>query len=144
MPGSHASDHHPAGRNSRIRMRVLDLLDAVRDVIVLADGDDPARRRHGTALGVEAPGPSRSDRSPAREWISKTCSWAAPPESRGRAVTGQHLVAAASTRPRTTRSLEGLVERTATDPAPLCARCSEPLARLKRDNRATFEGLRAS
>ena len=56
-------------------LRALDLPEDVRDVIVLADGDDPGEAAaRDCALALEAGGPPRAHRPPAAgEWISTTC-----------------------------------------------------------------------
>ena len=70
---------HPAwAALSTSGLRALDLPEDVRDVIVLADGDDP-----GEAAAQDAPGAGSGKAgacaSPARRkgWISTTCCWAA-------------------------------------------------------------------
>ena len=76
---------HPAwAALSTSGLRALDLPDDVRDVIVLADGDD-AGRGSGTRVraALEARRAPRAHRPSAdREWTSTTCFWAARRKSR--------------------------------------------------------------
>ena len=75
-----ATGHAAWAALSTSGLRALDLPDEVRDVIVLADGDDP-----GEAAARDAPGDGSGKvaafASPARRraWISTTCWWTARP-----------------------------------------------------------------
>ncbi len=75
---------HPAwAALSTSGLRALDLPKDVRDVIVLADGDDAgeAAARDCACAGSAKAGACASP-ARRREWISTTCCWAARPASR--------------------------------------------------------------
>ena len=90
MPRRHAGDR-PSGLGGAFDLgpRALDLPDDVRDVIVLADGDEPARRRRATARGAgSAKGVACASPARRRGWISTICLW-----SRTRIEEGARMTA---------------------------------------------------
>ena len=110
---------HPAwAALSTSGLRALDLPDDVRDVIVLADGDDPgeAAARDALCAGSARVGACASP-ARRRDWISMICWWAARPASGERAMSmtmrpTENLIAAAIDAAEEIRDpLEELVEQ---------------------------------
>ena len=132
-------------------LRALELPRDVRDVIVLADGDEAGEAAaRDCASRWKREGAACASPARRREWISTTCCWAARPAARRTAMNDienetENLIAERHRRGRGYSRPAGRLgrERAADPGAAFAPEVLERLAALKKEDRAAFEALRA-
>ena len=146
---------HPAwAALSTSGLLALDLPDDVRDVIVLADGDEAGKAAaRGAALRWKREGRRVRIAHPPQGLDFNDMLLGRAPKSRGARNERRSSIASIPKRlspllsmrlKKFSDPLDGLVERTATDPgAPFEPDVLERLAALQKSDRAAFETLRA-
>ena len=145
---------HPAwAALSTSGLRSLDLPRDVRDVIVLADGDEPgeaaardcARRwkREGRRVRIARPPPGM-DFNDLSGRASSSSAEGRKMNDDAKFEPDDGIADTIDDAEEMHDPLDGLVEKTAGDPgAPFTPEALEALAALKKDDRAAFEALRA-
>ena len=146
LSGMQMSGHPAWAALSTSGLRALDLPEDVRDIIVLADGDDAGEaaaldcgwrwKREGRRVRIARP--------PTREGFQRHADGPRAPHRGGRAMNDEHAKDPFADAEEIHDPLEDLVERTKTDPgAPFAPDVLAALAALKKADRAAFETLRA-